>query len=159
MKGPLFKMKPIALAFSLGMAPSWLAAQDYRIGDLAVDHPVAFETSKTAMAGAGYLMITNTGDSADTLIAVEADFPRVMVHDTQFQNDVATMVHLDRLKIAPGDTVMFEPGGKHVMFMGLNGDPFEIGETVSATLVFENAGRLDIAFNVEAMPDSTNHNH
>ncbi|PJN92451.1 hypothetical protein CNY89_29595, partial [Amaricoccus sp. HAR-UPW-R2A-40] len=34
----------------------------------------------------------------------------------------------------------FAPGGAHVMFMGLDGDPFEVGEVIPATLVFEKAG-------------------
>jgi copper(I)-binding protein len=35
------------------------------------------------------------------------------------------------------------------MFMGLDGDPFEAGESVPATLVFETAGRVEVEFKVE----------
>ena len=37
--------------------------------------------------------------------------------------------------------------------MGLNGDPFEVGEEVNATLVFENAGSLEVVFKVEERPE------
>jgi copper(I)-binding protein len=135
------------------LLPMSAAAHDFKIGDLVVMHPVAFATAKTAMTGAGYLTITNTGETADRLLAVEADFPRVMVHDTKVEDGLATMFHIDALDIAPGETVELAPGGKHVMFMGLNGDPFEVGEEVNATLVFENAGSLEVVFKVEERPE------
>ena len=128
-----------------------LFAHEYKIGELVVDHPMAFETAPTAGAGGGYLTITNGGDTDDILLAVEADFPRVMLHTTEMQDGVARMKHLaDGVVLPAGETVMLMPGGTHVMFMGLNGDPFEVGEAIAATLMFENAGRLEIVFNVEA---------
>ncbi|MDP5359854.1 MAG: copper chaperone PCu(A)C, partial [Paracoccaceae bacterium] len=45
--------------------------------------------------------------------------------------------------------VQLAPGGLHVMFMGLGGDPFEVGETFPATLVFEKAGEVEVVFYVE----------
>ena len=144
-------MSRFIMFFALLAAPTFAAAHEYKIGDLVIDHPVAKTTPATAMSGAGYLAITNTGDTADSLIAVEAEFPRVMIHDTKVENDIASMFHIDAAEIAPGETVTFAPGGKHIMFMGLDGDPFEAGEVVAATLVFEHAGRIDVNFNVETL--------
>ncbi len=109
------------------------------------------------MAGAGYMEITNNGDTADTLVEVKADFPRVEIHTVLMSDDgVARMRKLDDgLEIAPGETVALQPGGFHIMFMGLNGDPFEVDETVNATLVFENAGMVDVVFNVEPRNNET----
>ncbi len=59
------------------------------------------------------------------------------------------MFQIDGVEIAPGESITLQPGQKHVMFMGLNGDPFEAGEEIPATLVFENAGRVEIIFSVE----------
>ena len=137
----------------LAIMPLAATAHEYKIDDLVIDHPVAKTTSATALTGAGYLAITNTGDTADSLIAVEADFQRVMIHDTKVENDVASMFHIEAAEIAPGETVTFAPGGKHIMFMGLDGDPFEAGEAVAATLVFEKAGRIDVNFNVETLEE------
>lgn len=148
------------IATALLCLPSALFAEDYTVGDLVIAETVAFETTATAMSGAGYMMITNNGDAADRMIRVEADFPRVMMHETRTENDVATMVHLDGVDIPAGETVMFMPGGKHVMFMGLDGDPFEVGEEIDVTLVFENAGEVDVVFKVvarDAAEASENH--
>jgi len=146
-----------ALILALTLIPTFGMAHEYKIGDLVIDHPIARETTAMAMSSAGYFVVTNTGETDDTLLAVRADFPRVMVHDTEVVNDVATMVHLDQLVIPAGETVTLAPGGKHVMFMGLKGDPMEEGEQVPATLVFENAGEIDIMFNVEKMTEGHSH--
>ncbi len=126
-----------------------VVAHDFKIGDLVINHPMAFETPKTAMTGGGYLSITNNGTQTDRLIEVQADFARVMLHTTEMKDDIARMSHLDGIEILAGETITMAPGGMHVMFMGLDGDPFEIGETIPATLVFEQAGEIEIVFNVE----------
>ena len=127
------------------------SAHEFKIGDLVIDHPMAFETAQTAQTAGGFMTITNTGDTADRLVAVEADFPRVEIHTTQMDGDVARMMYLEEGILVPaGESIIMKPGGYHVMFMGLGGDPFEVDEEVSATLVFESAGRLEVVFNVEA---------
>ena len=146
-----------SLALLFAILPFGAVAHDYKVGDLSVAHPIAAETpqSATATVGAAYLTITNNGDAEDRLVGVSAAFPRVTIHKTTVQNEIATMQSQDSVAIPPGETVTFEPGGLHVMFMGLNGDPFTIGEEISATLTFEKAGEIDIIFVVEAI----DHNH
>lgn len=131
---------------------------------LTVTDARAFETAPTAMAGGGFLTITNSGDSDDALIAVIADFPSVQLHTTAFENDIARMVHLDRIDVPAGDTVTLEPGGMHVMFMGLQGKPLTLGETITATLVFEQAGDVPVTFDIIARDSAahgaaSSHNH
>jgi copper(I)-binding protein len=142
-------ISPTAIAALCAFATG-ATAHEYKIGDLVVDHPMAFETAKTAQTAGGFMTITNTGRTADRLVAVEADFPRVEIHTTEMNGDVARMMHLeDGIVLPAGDSITMKPGGYHVMFMGLRGDPFEVDEEVPATLVFENAGRLEVIFNVE----------
>lgn len=147
------------LAISVMLLPGLASAHEYRLGDLLIDHPVAFETPPTAMSGAGYMTITNNGDTDDRLLSVAADFPRVMIHETVTENDVAKMIHLEAVDLPAGETVSFAPGGKHVMFMGLKGDPLEVGETITATLTFEQAGEIELVFNVEARDGSEDHSN
>lgn len=130
-------------------APPTLA-HEFKIGDVMVDHPMAFETAKTAQTAGGFMTITNTGNTDDRLVAVEADFPRVEIHTTEMDGDVARMMKLEDGVVVPaGESVIMMSGSYHVMFMGLGGDPFEVGEEVPATLIFENAGRLEVMFKVE----------
>ncbi len=69
-----------------------VVAHDFKIGDLVINHPMAFETPKTAMTGGGYLSITNNGTQTDRLIEVQADFARVMLHTTEMKDDIARML-------------------------------------------------------------------
>ena len=133
---------------------------------ISVSDAYAFETAPTAMAGGGFVTITNTGDSDDTLIAVLADFPRVEMHTTEFEGDIARMIHLDAIPVPAGETVTLEPGGMHVMFMGLQGNPLTAGDNVQATLVFEQAGEVPVSFDVVTRDahagdhgDSHDHSH
>ncbi len=142
-------MKTFLLSTCLLALPSLLTAHEFTAGNLVINHPVAFETPVTAKSGAGYLSVTNNGDTADKLIGVRADFPRVMLHLSSEVDGVAKMIHIDSLEIPAGESVTLSPGGYHIMFMGLDGDPLEEGETFPATLVFERAGEVDIEFNVE----------
>ena len=142
------KLSLLAAIAALGLTALPAFAHDFKIGDLIVDHPMAFETAKTAKAGGGYLSVTNTGDTADRLIAVRADFPKVALHTTIEEDGIAKMRHLDAIDLPAGETISLAPGGMHVMFMGLS-DPFEAGAKIPATLIFETAGELDVVFNVE----------
>ncbi|QBF33649.1 copper chaperone PCu(A)C [Thalassococcus sp. S3] len=144
----------LALAATFALCAAATSAHEYRLGDLVIDHPMAFETANTAMSGGGYLTIVNEGETPDRLVAVRADFPKVMLHGTEEKDGVARMFHVDGIDIPAGESVALEPGGLHVMFMGLRDDPFEVGETFSATLVFEQAGEVDVVFNVEARDGS-----
>lgn len=142
---------PLTATVALLLTATTASAHDYKIGDLLIAHPMAYETAPTARTAGGYMTITNMGETADRLLAVEADFPRVQLHTTEMDGDIARMVHQeDGIAIPAGETIVLQPGGLHVMIMGLDGDPFEVGEEVPATLVFEAAGSLDILFKVEA---------
>lgn len=146
-------MRLISLTAALALASTLAFADEHQIADLTVERAVVKEASATAKASAGYLVISNSGDTADTLVAVKADFTRVMIHDTKIVDDVASMYHIDGVEIAPGATTMLRPRGKHIMFVGLDGKAIETDDTVSATLVFENAGELEVVFEVATLED------
>lgn len=135
------------------LATSFIAtaalADEFSHGSLLVSHPFAFATPPTARAGGGYMTITNTGPTDDRLLAVEAGFPRVMLHRSETTDGVSKMIHLDGVDIPAGETVTFAPGGLHVMFMGLTGHPFQDGRKVPARLIFEQAGEMSVTFSVE----------
>ncbi|WP_432254615.1 copper chaperone PCu(A)C [Limimaricola sp. AA108-03] len=146
-------LRPLAFLATIGLAGA-AQAHDYGSGDLTVLHPFAIETAERATTGAGYFAIRNDGDAADALIAVEADFPKVALHEAVETDGMMTMQPLERIEIAPGETVTLAPGrGGHVMFMGLE-NPFEVDGRFAATLVFETAGPVEVEFVVEPRPEA-----
>ena len=153
------KFNVIAAAAAFCLMSSNVMAHEFKAGDLTVDHPMAFETAPMAMTGGGFMSITNTGDELDRLIAVRADFPKVEIHQTVEKDGVAQMLPVEAIEIAPGQTVTLQPGGFHVMFMGLDGRQLTEGEEVPATLVFEKAGDLAVVFKVEKRPEGMTMKH
>jgi len=101
--------------------------------------------------GAGFFTLTNNNSGPDTLLRVESPIAlRVELHETSTEGGVMRMRELKGgLKLKAGETVVFKPGGKHVMFLGL-GRALAVGDKVPATLVFERAGRTPIELTVRA---------
>lgn len=135
----------IALAVFAGLA----FANDFRTGEIEIKHPVAFPT--VGRTGAGYMEVVNHG-AADKLVGVTADFPRVMMHSTVKDGDITKMEHQMFVDIPADGMVTFEPGGLHVMFMGLS-QHWMVGDEIPATLEFENAGTVEIVFKIEERPE------
>ncbi|WP_299412800.1 copper chaperone PCu(A)C [uncultured Sulfitobacter sp.] len=142
----------IHTAFAALLTTTAAFAHDYTVADLIVAHPKTFEKAQAVNVAGGYLSIENTGSTADMLLEVQvADIPRIELHLSETDaNGVARMTKQDGITLPAGETVTLQPGGLHVMFMGLGGTAFEEGDKINATLVFEQAGKLDVVFNVEA---------
>lgn len=118
-------------------------------GKLEIIHPNIPQPIASANSAAGYMAISNEGD-ADRLIGVETPIAKsAMLHTTEHSADgVARMMHVEALEIPAGDTIVLEPGGLHVMLMGLTGVMHE-GDMIPATLIFEHAGRVEMEFMVD----------
>lgn len=140
----------VAISLSLGGAA---LAHDYKAGALKIDHPWSRATPGGAKVGGGYLVIENTGTSADRLVSVTAPSiaGKTEIHEMAVTNGVMTMRPLDSgIEIAPGAKVEFKPGGYHIMFMELK-QPLKQDERVKGTLTFEKAGTVEVEFKVEAV--------
>jgi len=135
-------------------------AKDYKLGDLAIDHPQARATPPKAPVSAGYMTIRNTGSKPDRLVGGTATFAgKVEIHEMKMDGDVMKMRQISGgLEIPAGGEVVLKPGGYHVMFMKLGGQ-LKAGEKRKATLRFEKAGTIDIEFNVEDIKPGSKMKH
>lgn len=144
-------MKPLLAltALCLSLATS-LSAHDLKAGDLHIIHPSIPDPLPRAKSAAGYMVISNDGDTPERLLAVRTPFAKVStIHETVFSDDgVARMRPVVDLVIPPNDALVLEPGGLHVMFMGLTGTAEE-GDMIPATLIFQNAGEIALEFIVD----------
>jgi len=149
-----------ALLIALSFSVSGAMAHDYTKGSLHIEHPWSRATPKGATVGAGYLIVENRGAEADRLISVSvsADVAgRAEIHEMAVEDGVMRMRPLPRgVELAPGMPAKFEPGGLHLMFIGLK-RPLEKGDRFKATLAFEKAGAVEVEFVVEAMGGAPQH--
>jgi len=125
-------------------------AQDFSIGDIKIEIPWAKPSLKGVPNGAAYMTITNRGETDDTLLAAAADVSSaVELHTMSMTDGVMRMRQLEGgVPLPAGETVKLEPGGLHVMFIGLK-QTLTAGESVPVTLTFEQAGTLEIEVNIE----------
>lgn len=71
-----------------------------------------------AQARAAYLTVLNRGDRPRTLVTASSSaYEVVEFHRTETVNEVSSMRREDRVVIAPGERVVFEPFGRHLMLM------------------------------------------
>ena len=147
-----------AALFAALLTPS--LAESIKLGDLVIMHPTLRATPPGAEVGAGYVTITNNGDSTDRLVGGEATFAgRVELHEMKMVDQVMKMKPLPNgVEIPAGATVKMKPGGNHIMFMMLK-EPLEEGETQKARLVFEKAGEKELTFKVKSIADTMKLKH
>lgn len=135
-------------------------AHETAVGDLQIIHANIPEPAAAAKSAAGYMVIANDGAEPDALIGIETPAAqKAMLHESATDaQGVATMTHIDRLPIPAGDAAVLEPGGFHIMLMGLTA-PLTEGQMVPATLVFEKAGRVQIEFMIDPPGGGGDHAH
>ena len=88
-----------------------------------------------------YATVTNTSDYTIWVTAASSDhFGTVELHETIEENGMASMIHLNFIKFAPGETVQFKPGGKHFMLFSPASD-LQVGNTVPFKLHLGNGDK------------------
>lgn len=133
-------------------------AHEYKKGDLHIGHPWARPTPPSAKNGALYMEIRNNGAQADTLTGVKTALaPTVELHATLNEDGVMKMRRVENgVEVPAGGAVKFEPGGLHVMLVGLT-EPLKEGARYPVTLMFQKAGEIAAEIAVEKGPASGGH--
>ena len=142
----------VALYFGAGPGAGGIAiAQALQAGALKIGQPYARATPPGAVAAGAFLRIENTGKLAERLLRASSPVAGVVeLHEMTMEGNVMKMRAVSGIEIKPGATVALQPGGYHVMLLGLK-QPLAQGERIPLTLTFEKAGSVDVVVNVEAM--------
>ena len=145
-------MKSFLLAAMLAFATTAVSAHEYKAGSIEIKHPWSRATPKGASVAGGYLKLINTGTAPDRLVGGTSEIAgKFEIHEMSMDNGVMKMRPLaNGIEIKPGQTVEFKPGGYHLMFVGIS-KPLEQGKRVKGTLEFEKAGKVKLAFDVQAV--------
>lgn len=113
-------------------------------GSISVSNPWSRMTIGTERPAVFYVEIRNDGDADDRLIGIETEISDMpMLHQTVVRDGIASMPYAEAIDIPAGKTVTLAPGGYHGMLMDLTA-PLAEGETFPVTLVFEQAGSVEI---------------
>jgi periplasmic copper chaperone A len=139
----------LSAALLLAAAPGAFA-HDFTLGSLKIDHPWARASAGPARNGAAFFTVENSG-RADRLVAVSGDLAqRVELHTHRMEGDVLQMRQVEAVEVPAGGTAVLQPGGFHVMLIGLE-QPLKEGDHFPLTLTFEQAGSITVEVKVEAV--------
>jgi periplasmic copper chaperone A len=116
---------------------------------IRVEDAWARATPGLARNGGAYFTAMNAGKDADRITGGFSEISaRTEMHTHLSDNGVMRMRQVDGIDVPAGGKVTFEPGGYHIMFIGLH-KPFKKGDSFPVTLTFEKAGKQTV--NVKVM--------
>jgi len=94
----------------------WLSACSVENTPLVATDIVVARPLPGVRMGAGYLSLSNATSQRILITKVMSpNFESVEMHESVLEDGISRMVRLDEVAILPGQTVHFEPGGKHLM--------------------------------------------
>jgi len=97
---------------------------------------------------AGYMALQNNTSRSQVIVAAHSsDFETVMIHRTIVKNGMAGMEHAPQIELAPNASLIFAPGGYHLMLMNPK-RTLRAGNSVVINLEFRGGPVLPVAFEV-----------
>lgn len=98
---------------------------------------------------AAYMVIRNTGNEPDKLIAASTDVAKIVeLHTVVEEGGMMRMRQVEGgIDVPANGEVVLKPGGFHVMLIGLTRD-LNAGDSVQLTLTFEKAGQIPVTAQV-----------
>jgi periplasmic copper chaperone A len=142
----------LAVALMTGQA---FAADSAKVGSLEIEKAWARPTATAN--GAVYLEIENKGTATDKLVAASTTAAaKAELHTHLMEGGIARMRPVDGIEVTPGSATVLRPGGLHVMLLGLKA-PLKTGDTITLTLTFEKAGKVDVTVPVQRNASGMGH--
>jgi copper(I)-binding protein len=156
---------PASRSYSLTPLVAHVAAHDFTLGPLRIDHPYATPTPPGATTGAAYLRgIRNSGEKPDRLVGARTPVARtVEIHRSVIDaQNVMRMRAVDGIDLPPKSGVRLRHGGEHHLMLIDLKVPLKIGDRFSMTLRFEKAGEREVMVWVQQprnVGDTHEHRH
>jgi len=156
-------MRHAQVLISLGLAllgPSAIAAQS-AADTLRVIEPYVRVVLPGQSNSASFMVLENSSDRTHALRGASTPLAGVVeLHTHIMQDGMMRMRPVDEVALPPGATVRFEPGGLHLMWIGLI-QPLEAGQEVPLTLLFEDGSRRELRIPVRdlEMPGMPHQHH
>jgi copper(I)-binding protein len=129
------------------LALTFTAAASEEVGVSVRDAWVRESPPGVAMM-AGYMTLRNNTSKSQVLVAARSsDFETVMIHRTVVKDGMAGMAHAPQIELSPNASLLFAPGGYHLMLMNPK-RTLRAGNRVDVKLEFRSGLVLPVAFEV-----------
>lgn len=113
----------------------------------------------TSMTGA-FMVLDNTGDEELTITGASSDVAKMVeLHEMAMVDGASVMQEIDGgIALAPGKGQLLQPGGMHVMLMGLTTE-LEAGSEVDLVLELSDGSTVEVTAPVKAFTEEEEHYH
>ncbi len=111
---------------------------------VTVSDTVVRAMPKVAPASAAFLTLHNSGGAPVALVGGATPAARsVELHTHTMKDGMMAMRRVDSVTIPAGESVVFQPGGLHIMLIGLQRD-LVAGQQIPLTLNFDDGSVVDL---------------
>ncbi len=129
------------------------------MGDIMIRDGWARASLGGAPNSAAYMIVMVKGDTSDELIGAATPVAeKAELHNHIMEGEIAKMRPVEAIEVRPGEPAILEPGGFHVMLMGLK-EELKAGSAVPLTLTFKNAGEVKVDVLIKDLKESMKHGH
>jgi copper(I)-binding protein len=143
-------LKTVALTLALAAPALADDAGMGMAGDVMIHDGWARASLGSNPNSAAYMTLETHGDATDRLVKASSPLAETVgLHTHIMENDIARMRPVEAIEVAPGEPTVLQPGGLHLMVMGLS-EKLEEGATLPVTLTFEQAGEVALELPVRA---------
>jgi copper(I)-binding protein len=136
---------PVFVCLILALTPVPAASEE---AGVSVRDAWIRETPPGMTMMAGYMELRNNTSRPQVLVAARSSgFESVMIHRTIVKAGMAGMVHPSQIELAPNGSLIFAPGGYHLMLMTPK-RTLRAGDPVVINLEFRGGLVLPVSFEV-----------
>lgn len=147
-------LKRTAAAFTL------LCLSAFAQAEITIETPYVRAVPPGQMNSAAFMQLNNSGSEQVALISASSSIAKnVELHNHINADGVMKMRQVDKVNIAANGTASLQPGGYHIMLIGLNQDLTE-GQEIDLKLQFSDNSEQTLTIPVQkVMTGMKNHNH
>lgn len=144
----------------LGLALVLFTAAAVADDALTVTDPYARAVPPGQPNSAVFMTLTNPGAGERAVVAAASPAAEVVeLHTHVMADGMMQMRRIERIPVPAGGSTVLEPGGLHVMLIGLTG-PLAVGAEVPVTLTLDDGAELAVTAPVRAIaPPAMPHQH
>ena len=139
-KAPLAVFLPsVLLGWTLLMGEA--AGAETAANAVVVGDPHVREVLPGQSNSASFMTLENTSEQAHALVRAESPAAKtVELHTHTLDGGVMRMRPVEQVPLPPGESVRFEPGGLHLMWIGVL-QPLKAGQEAPLILFYEDGSR------------------
>lgn len=120
--------------------------------DVSVEQPFARATAPGQPNSAAFMKLTNRGEATALVAADSSVAETVELHTHTNEGGVMRMRKVEQIELPAGETTVLQPGGLHVMLIGLK-QPLQEGSHIDLTLEYADGSEQQLEVPVQmAMP-------